>query len=80
MRWPVIGADPAPRRLSHPMRLGYLLVGMPFSSFLGLAIFSASSVLYEHYATLERACNEIQGLRGMRAVPGIDQGRVVCSA
>ncbi len=53
--WPVIGADPAPRRLSHPMRLGYLLVGMPFSSFLGLAIFSASSVLYEHYATLERA-------------------------
>jgi putative copper resistance protein D len=53
--WPVIGADPAPRRLSHPMRLGYLLVGMPFSSFLGLAIFSASSVLYPHYATLQRA-------------------------
>jgi putative copper resistance protein D len=52
--WPVIGADPGPRRLSHPMRLGYLLVGMPFSSFLGLAIFSASSVLYEHYATLQR--------------------------
>lgn len=52
--WPVIGVDPAPRRLSHPIRLGYLLVGMPFSSFLGLAIFSASSVLYEHYATLQR--------------------------
>jgi cytochrome c oxidase assembly factor CtaG len=52
--WPVIGVDPAPRRLSHPMRIGYLLVGMPFSSFLGLAIFSATSVLYQHYATLER--------------------------
>lgn len=52
--WPVVGVDPAPRRLSHPMRVGYLLVGMPFSSFLGLAIFSATSVLYPHYATLMR--------------------------
>ena len=50
--WPVVGVDPAPRRLSHPMRVGYLMVGMPFSSFLGLAIFSATSVLYAHYATL----------------------------
>jgi cytochrome c oxidase assembly factor CtaG len=52
--WPVVGVDPAPRRLSHPMRIGYLLIGMPFSSFLGLAIFSATSVLYQHYATLQR--------------------------
>ena len=52
--WPVIGVDPAPRRLSHPLRIGYLIVGMPFSSFLGLAIFSATSVLYRHYATLAR--------------------------
>ena len=52
--WPVVGVDPAPRRLSHPMRVGYLMVGMPFSSFLGLAIFSATSVLYAHYATLAR--------------------------
>jgi cytochrome c oxidase assembly factor CtaG len=52
--WPVVGVDPAPRRLSHPMRVGYLIVGMPFSSFLGLAIFSATGVLYAHYATLTR--------------------------
>jgi putative copper resistance protein D len=52
--WPVVGVDPAPRRLPHPMRIGYLLVGMPFSSFLGLAIFSATAVLYPHYATLVR--------------------------
>lgn len=52
--WPVVGVDPAPRRLSHPMRVGYLIVGMPFSSFLGLAIFSATTVLYRHYATLVR--------------------------
>ena len=53
--WPVVGLDPAPRRLPHPMRIGYLLVGMPFSSFLGLAIFSATGVLYQHYATLVRS-------------------------
>jgi putative copper resistance protein D len=52
--YPVIGADPGPYRLAHPARLGYLGLGMPFGSFLGLAIFSASTVLYPHYETLER--------------------------
>jgi putative copper resistance protein D len=50
--WPVMGADPAPWRLPHPARVGYLFIGMPWSSFLGLAIFSATAVLYPHYATL----------------------------
>lgn len=50
--WPVVGADPAPWRLPHPARIGYLFLGMPWSSFLGLAIFSAPAVLYPHYATL----------------------------
>lgn len=53
--WPVVGADPSPWRLPHPVRLGYLFLGMPQSSFLGLAILSAPNVLYQHYATLERA-------------------------
>jgi cytochrome c oxidase assembly factor CtaG len=52
--WPVIGADPSPHRMSYPARLGYLALGMPFMSFLGLVIFSAQNVLYEHYLTLER--------------------------
>jgi putative membrane protein len=52
--WPVVGADPSPWRMSHPLRIGYLLVGMPQSSFLGLAIMSAPHVLYPHYATLTR--------------------------
>ncbi|MEO7117671.1 MAG: cytochrome c oxidase assembly protein [Candidatus Limnocylindrales bacterium] len=52
--WPVVGADPSPWRLPHPMRVFYLLIGMPWSSFLGLAILSAPSVLYAHYATLSR--------------------------
>ena len=52
--WPVVGADPSPWRLPHPARVGYLFLGMPQSSFLGLAIFSAPDVLYPHYATLVR--------------------------
>jgi len=52
--WPVVGADPSPHRLKHPGRIFYLGLGMPFSSFLGLVIFSAVTVLYEHYETLQR--------------------------
>jgi len=52
--WPVVGADPSPWRLPHPARVGYLFLGMPQSSFLGLAIFSAPAPLYAHYETLER--------------------------
>ena len=53
--WPVVGADPSPWRLPHPARVGYLFLGMPQSSFLGLAIFSAPHVLYPHYAELARS-------------------------
>jgi putative copper resistance protein D len=53
--YPVVGADPGPYRLPHPARVGYLGLGLPFGSFLGLAIFSSSSVLYAHYATLQRS-------------------------
>ena len=52
--WPVVGADPSPWRMPHPGRIGYLFLGMPQSSFLGLAIISAPNVLYPHYATLTR--------------------------
>jgi putative membrane protein len=52
--WPVVGADPGPHRLGHPARVLYLALGMPLSSFLGLVIFSAPTVLYRHYETLER--------------------------
>jgi putative copper resistance protein D len=53
--WPAVGADPSPWRLPHPARIGYVFLGMPQSSFLGLAIFSAPGVLYPHYETLARA-------------------------
>lgn len=53
--WPVVGADPSPWRLPHPARVAYLFLGMPQSSFLGLAIFSAPDPLYTHYVTLARS-------------------------
>jgi len=52
--WPVVGADPSPWRLPHAVRIGYLFLGMPQSSFLGLAILSAPQVLYPHYETVAR--------------------------
>ena len=52
--WPVVGADPSPWRMPHPARVLYVFLGMPWSSFLALAIFSAPGLLYPHYATLQR--------------------------
>jgi putative copper resistance protein D len=48
--WPVLGVDPAPSRMSHPARLLYLFLAMPQSTFLGLAIYGSSRLLYLHYA------------------------------
>ena len=52
--WPAIGADPSPWRLAHPVRLLYLFLAMPQNSFLGVALLSASTVLYPHYVTNAR--------------------------
>jgi putative copper resistance protein D len=52
--WPVIGADPSPWRMPHAARVLYVFLGMPWSSFLALAIFSAPGVLYPHHARLQR--------------------------
>ena len=50
--WPVVAADPAPRRLTYPVRALYLLLQMPPSSFLGMLITFAAAPLYPHYVTL----------------------------
>ena len=51
--WPVAGLDPGAAHMTHPVRILYLVAALPQQSFLGLAIYSASRVLYPHYATLE---------------------------
>jgi cytochrome c oxidase assembly factor CtaG len=50
--WPVVGLDPAPVRLGHPARIGYLLLQMPLSSFLAMVVLFDDGPLYQHYAAL----------------------------
>lgn len=52
--WPVAAADPGARRVPHAARVAYVALALPAQSFLGLALYSASDVLYRHYATLAR--------------------------
>lgn len=49
--WPVVGADPSPWRMPHPVRLFYLFLAMPQQSFLGVSLLQATNVLYPHYVT-----------------------------
>jgi putative membrane protein len=53
--WPAIGPDPAPWRMPHPVRILYLFLAMPQNSFLGVAILSSGTVLYERYITNVRS-------------------------
>jgi len=53
--WPVIGPDPTPWRMSHPVRIMYVFIQMPQNTFLAVAILNVSQPLYPHYATLVRA-------------------------
>jgi cytochrome c oxidase assembly factor CtaG len=52
--WPVVALDPSPWRMREPVRILYTFLQMPQNSFLGLAIVSATTPLYAHYATLVR--------------------------
>ncbi|MEO8437982.1 MAG: cytochrome c oxidase assembly protein [Chloroflexota bacterium] len=50
--WPAVALDPAPWRMSHPARIGYLFTQMTQNTFLAVVILNATVVLYPHYATL----------------------------
>ena len=50
--WPVVRLDPAPHRLGHAARVGYLLLQMPLSSFLAMVVLFDDGPLYRHYAAL----------------------------
>jgi putative membrane protein len=49
--WPIVAADPNPRRLAWGGRLAYVALQMPVNAAVGLAIYFAPVVLYPHYAT-----------------------------
>jgi cytochrome c oxidase assembly factor CtaG len=50
--WPVVALDPAPHRMGHPARMGYVFLQMMLNTFLAVIILGAGSVLYAHYETL----------------------------
>jgi putative copper resistance protein D len=52
--WPAVALDPAPWRMSHPARIGYLFTQMTQNTFLAVVILNATAPLYPHYATLIR--------------------------
>jgi putative membrane protein len=53
--WPLIGVDPVPGRLPHPLRLLLLFVTLPAHAWLGISIMTASTVLAgDYYRALDR--------------------------
>lgn len=68
--FPVVGADPGPRRLGYPARALYLLLQMPPSSFLAMAVLFAGAPLYDHYAALG-APYGVSALADQQAAAGI---------
>ena len=49
--WPVIGPDPSPWRMAPAVKVLYVGLQMPQNTFLALAIYMASTPLYNHYVT-----------------------------
>lgn len=45
--WPILGIDPAPRRLPHVGRLLLLAVSLPFHAFFGVALLGGSRLIAE---------------------------------
>jgi putative copper resistance protein D len=45
--WPVIGIDPAPRRLPHIARLGMVFASLPFHAFFGVILMGMNTVVGE---------------------------------
>ena len=68
--WPAVALDPAPWRMSHPARIGYLFLQMTQNTFLAVVILNATAVLYPHYATLVRPWG-IAALDDQRLAAGI---------
>ena len=68
--WPAVALDPAPWRMSHPARIGYLFTQMTQNTFLAVVILNTSTVLYAHYATLVRPWG-VSALEDQRLAAGI---------
>ena len=68
--WPAVALDPAPWRMSHPARIGYLFTQMTQNTFLAVVILNATTVLYPHYESLVRPWG-MTALEDQRLAAGI---------
>ncbi|MGH2475407.1 MAG: cytochrome c oxidase assembly protein, partial [Candidatus Limnocylindrales bacterium] len=68
--WPAVALDPAPWRMSHPVRAMYVFLQMPQNTFLAVVLLNATTVLYPHYASLVRSWGP-PALEDQRAAAGI---------
>ena len=68
--WPAVALDPAPFRMNHPARIGYLFTQMTQNTFLAVVILNATDVLYAHYQTLVRPWG-LSPLEDQRLAAGI---------
>ena len=55
--WPLLGVDPVPGRVSHPLRMLLVVATMPFHAFLGIAVMSVAPdgdglLASDHYLAL----------------------------
>lgn len=48
--WPIVGADPAPHRPPHPLRMLELFIGMPFHAFFGIAVMMSTTPIVAFFA------------------------------
>ena len=53
--WPVVGADPVPRRLAHGARLLMVFLTIPFHAVLGMALLGADPLAPAHTVADHRA-------------------------
>ena len=53
--WPIVGIDPVPNRLPHPMRLLLVCIALPAHAWLGVSIMSQSTIIAgDYYRALGR--------------------------
>lgn len=51
--WPVVGVDPLPHRPGHGARLLVTLASVPFHAFVGAALLTASTPLFDTYPSID---------------------------
>ncbi len=63
--WPLLGVDPVPGRVGHPLRMLLVVATMPFHAFLGIAVMSVAPdgdglLAHDHYLALHPLAEAVE--------------------